>query len=328
MAIPRRSLAILLAAACGAALLLGRARDTAPPPSQDAAAPDSPAVTPLPAAPSPAGGALPPLPASLRGTDLDGGFSLDAEGRLLPTPGALRLFDYFLSASGEEPLETIEARITAEIEARLPPAAATDARELLARYLRYREALRGLDEPRVAGSGDLARRLQWVRELRREHFGAADAQALFGEEEELQRAAIDWLRVSRNLTLSDAERARQLEAIERALPENVRRAHDRAAAPLRALQEEEELRASGASEAEIRAMRERRFGAEAADRLAVLDRERAEWQRRLAAYRAERAVLLGGGAGESELEALRARHFQGAELARVRALDAEARPAR
>src|SRR5688572_28455160 len=40
----------------------------------------------------------PGLPASLQGTTPDGEVTLDAQGRIRPTPGLRRLFDYFLSS--------------------------------------------------------------------------------------------------------------------------------------------------------------------------------------------------------------------------------------
>ena len=72
-----------------------------------------------------------PLPRSLEGTEVDGGLAADPEGHLIVGPGVRALFDYFLSATGEEPAELIRARIIAEIEERLPPTAAREAIDLL-----------------------------------------------------------------------------------------------------------------------------------------------------------------------------------------------------
>jgi len=88
--------------------------------------------------------------------------------------------------------------------------------------------------------------------------------------------------------------------------------------------DETELREAGASAAEIAGLREDRFGAEAAARLEALDASRAEWQRRVDAYREERDPLLADAAPEERaalLEDVRARHFDGGELLRIRAQD-------
>jgi len=96
-------------------------------------------------------------------------------------------------------------------------------------------------------------------------------------------------------------------------------------------EEESALRELGADQAEIQTRREETFGEAAAERLAELDRRRAQWDERVALYRAERDALEAGAdrdeAGseadwEAELSRLRSRHFEGPELVRIRALDA------
>lgn len=275
---------------------------------------------------APAASELPALPASLRGTEVDGGLVVDARGRFTPTPDAIALFDYFLSATGEEPLATIRARIVAEIRRRLAPAAARDAEALLDQYLAYRDAARELFES-GAGELPLARRIQRIRELRRGIFGAEVARVLFGEEEARWFVEVERRRVASDPDLTPEERTDRLAALDEELPADVRETRRATLAALRLRRDEARLREQGAGPAEIQALREERFGPEAAARLAALDAQRAAWAARLARYREARDELL---AEEAEapaperaarLEALRAEHFQGPELLRVRALD-------
>lgn len=308
-----------------------------PPASPGGGRAEAPAGAPAPSGGSPAAPgeseiarlARGPLPRSLRGTEVGGGLALGEDGHFLPTRDAIALFDYFLAATGEEPEAVIRQRIVDQIRARLPAAAAAEAEALLDTYLRFRTAAREL-----AGSGDvpgdLERRLQWIRELRREHFGAT-AEVLFGEEEETTRIDLERRRVATDPELDEAEKRARLEALDEGLPESVRVARERARAPAATQQEVEALREAGASEQEVFALREERFGREAAERLAALDVEQERWQDRLGAYRAERDALVdeleaegADPAARSEaIEALRLRHFSEAELLRVRALDGE-----
>jgi len=276
----------------------------------------------------PRDGVLPPPPPSLADTTPDGDLAVDANGHLAPNPAALRLFDYYLAAAGEEPPDVIRARIVAEIGRRVDEPAAGEAVALLDRYLAYRaEAERLATEG--AAPADLERRLQWVRELRRRHFGADTAAALFGEEERLAENALARRRVASDPALAPEERERRMEALEAELPESVRESRRLARAIADSKREVDALRARGASDAEVWAARERRFGPEAADRLAALDVRRAGWQRRLDAYRAERDALLrdpelaplAPAEREARLEALRAVHFTPEERLRVRALE-------
>jgi hypothetical protein len=94
--------------------------------------------------------------------------------------------------------------------------------------------------------------------------------------------------VLRDPGLAEEERAARLAAMEAELPESAREARAAATAALTLRRDETRLRAEGASDAEIGALREARFGPEAAARLAALDQARAAWSARVSAYRAER----------------------------------------
>ena len=313
----------VLAGGAVAVLLLARGPGsepgTAPLPPPTGAPPES--------VPAPVDGApLPPLPASLRDTGVDGALPVDAQGRFVPGPEALALFDYFLSATGEEPDAVIRARIVAHARGALPPEAAREAEALLDTYLRYREHMRALTA-RGEPPEDLERRFQWIREERRRIFGAGLAAALFAEEEQVVTLDLERRRVAQDGSLSAAEKARRLDALEARLPERVREARREASAPARVAREVDALREAGAGDAEVFAVRQRAFGAEAAERLATLDREQAAFQAKLAAHAADRERLLAdpalsAGEREARLEALRAARFTESERIRVRALDA------
>ncbi len=306
-------MAIWLAARAPDETRAGPARDHAP---ARAAAPsvlrDAPAIS-----------ELPPLPASLAGTRPDGVLVRDTNGRFVPTRDALDLFDYFFSASGEEPDAQIRARIETVIAEQLDdPAPALD---LLDHYLGYRAEARSLFTDENTAALPLERRLQRIRELRRAHFGDL-AEALFAEEEERWRADIERLHVLHEPALSDEERAARLAALDAELPESVREARDAATAASSLRHDEERLRAEGASDAEIDALREARFGREAAERLAALDQARAAWHARVSAYRAERERVSAlepddTVARAAAIAVLREAHFHGAERLRIEALE-------
>jgi len=233
----------------------------------------------------------PTKPRSLRGTHVDGGLVVDADGRFVATIDARRLFDYFLSATGEMPDDALRARVVAEIQKRLPPDAARDAIALLDRYLAYRERVRAIATDAPA-DGDLDARLAMLESLRREMLGDDAADAFFADDEAHARRVLEIRRVTGDETLSAEERAARVEtlyaALEADLPPETReaRAAGRLALSLRA--SEDEIRAKGGGPAEIQAMRERLAGPEVAARLAELDVRRGEWTARVDAFRAAR----------------------------------------
>lgn len=293
--------------------------DAAPAPAVEAA----PGGGPDPhASRSPARTAVPP---SLAGSEVAGALAVDADGAFVPGPEALELFDWYLSATGEEPDDVLEERIRAEIRRRLQPPADAQALAFLDRYLGYRTGARELTEGGL-GRAPLERRLQVIRELRRAHFGAALAEHLFGPEEAMMRVDLERMRVAADPDLGAEERAAELAALEAELPEGERRARHETRAHLALRDEERALREAGASDAELHALRAERHGEEAADRLAALDAERARWHERVAAYRIERDGLRAGAEDDAAyvaaLAELRARSFEGPELVRIEALDA------
>lgn len=313
----RRAPAAALLAGAGALAAFAVASERRP---EAGGAAGASAAHSVPAAAVPTQAAEPgPLPPSLRGTEPSGELRVDARGRFAPDAEALALFDYFLSATGEEPDAAIRARIVAEMRRRLAPQAAQEAEALLDLYLAYRAKAAEISE------SDPWERFQQIRALRTDVFGAALAESLFGEEERIVAVDLERRRVLERSDLAPEERESRIAALDAELPPAEREARrlTLAAVDLRAA--EAALRAQGAGEAEIRGERERRFGPEAADRLAALDARRAAWSDRVSAYRAERDALAARGLPPDEyaqeLASLRSAHFQGPEILRIEALD-------
>lgn len=267
-------------------------------------------------------------PRSLRGTRVDGELTVDAAGDLLVTDGTRRFFDYFLTASGEETPERLRARIIAAAERRVPAPAARELGDLLDRYLLYRERVRLLAD--TGADGDLRARLDLVSALRREVFGTEVASTLFGDEEAAARLVLTERELTVDPTLSAEDRAARLAAVEADVPAELRASRAAAMTAIALRREEAALRDRGAPADELQALREQMVGADAAARLADLDRRRAEWTARVDAYRAARAAIEGdatldAAARTAALDALLAERFDTTEALRLRALDAIAR---
>lgn len=273
-----------------------------------------------------------PLPASLTGTAVDGGFTLDSAGHFVPDENALRLFEYFFSANGEESKDVLRGRILLHAMAGgLSDSVVTEIETVLDRYMAYRDAARATLASGAGEPTDLAARVAAMRALQLRVLGPDLASAFYGDEARLADIDMRRLAVLRDRMMGKEEQQRAIDAIDAQLPQSVRDAR-KASMALSALhQRVEALRVSGGSSAEIAALRRSEFGAGAAERLDMLDRTRAQWNARLTAYRGEEQKLRSAyGGNDSEtyrqaLATLRQRHFRSEELARVRALDAEAR---
>lgn len=260
---------------------------------------------------------------SLRGTVIDGALRVDEHGDLILGPEVIAFFDYFLSATGEEPDAVIRARILAAIGERLDGRAAEQATALLDKYLGFREAARTA-RPDLDQKADPLARLEEIRKLRREHFGDEAATALFGSEEQESAVAAAQSQVMLDRSLSEEEREARLAELDRQLPEEAREARTEARRPLAQQAEEEALREQGATPEELHRHRVATVGPQAAERLSGLDQRRADWKQRVDAFREERSRIPRStpdpDARRRAEQALLERSFTPQEQLRVRAI--------
>jgi lipase chaperone LimK len=270
------------------------------------------------------------LPASLHDTEVDGGFELDADGNLIITNRIRQLFDYFLSTQGEEPLPTIVQRLRAYIHNTLSGDAAAEAEQLLEDYIGYLDDVAALDSPVTPGQtidpAQLRAQKEQLAAIRASRFDAIANEAFFAEEEAYDHYTLSRLEVMQDENLSADERASRLAALESQLPpawqeslRDVTRYQD-----LQALTQQ--WQESDGNPANLQRMRENLLGQEAAERLAMLDQERAEWQQRMDSWLREReAILSNPGISEADkekqIDTARARLFNEQEQIRVRSLE-------
>jgi len=250
--------------------------------------------------------AEPSMPAfvrSLEDTRPDGDVKMAAAGVLMVDADLPRLFDYYLSAYGEKSLEAIRAEIEAELERRLQPVAAAEAKRILARYLDYKRALLELEShPQLVGGTmeTIRTHLDAKHQVRARFFSEEEAHAMFGFDDDYDRDAVARLEIHQGKALSAAQKQGRLAALDATLSPAMREARD---APLKVARLEElakTMRTQGSSEDDIYRMRAAAFSPEAAARLAEVDRSETAWKNRVAAYLAERNTLISNNATLAE----------------------------
>lgn len=266
------------------------------------------------------------LPASLSGTSAPSGWArVDSNGNLIPTPSLRQLFEYYLSALGEEPLRQLVARIEQEL-GRLVEPAHSEALNILGNYLDYKLALGDLEASYGQGPVDslreTERRMQEIQGLRRAWLDADTAEAFFAGEEAVDRFQLEQRRIAGDDTLTEEQRAQALVAAEQALPGALRRARE----DTRRFTEYERARQNLADNPDaLRAWREEAFGVKISQQLAEVEARQQAWEQSWQAYRQERQALERAGLAEPEREAaikdLRGRYFSGPDRVRARALD-------
>ena len=248
---------------------------------------------------------------SQEGTQPDGDLTtLNAPGTVADNAplayGELRrLFDYYLSALGEQNLPGITQQIQTELDRRLGAAPAKKARRLLDQYLDFKRAVVDLEaKPAVAGNGVAAIRARMLaqQELHRQYFGPAEIEGMFGFEDAMDTDAVARLEISQNATLSAAQKQQQLTAMDATMSPTLRAEREATQVVSRVEQRATDMRAKGASDDEIYRMRAKEFDAGAAGRLADLDREEMAWKQRIATYLDARNQVLKAQANASAPE--------------------------
>lgn len=268
-----------------------------------------------------------PLPPSFAGTEVDGRFRLDPAGNLLISMDIRRIFDYFLSAYGEESLQASIGRLQAYIRGNLAEPAQGQAMALLQQYLDYKQQLIQLEKdlPQLASLYAMRQREQAVRALRAGIFGVEAHQAFFAQEEAYNQFTLQRLALRHDSSLSDQQKAEALDQLRAGLPEELQELL------VPQLQEElrqqtSALRAQGGTPAQLRQLRLQLVGAEATARLEVLDGQRQQWQQRLNDYRRDKAAIeassgLSAADKREAIAALAGERFDASERLRLEAAE-------
>lgn len=216
---------------------------------------------------------------SLRGASPDGGWGLDAQGRLQPNLALRRRFDQWLSTLGELTVPQITAVVRQQALQDLGADGAAQVMAVWQNYLALQQhpwqvALDGHDLR--LWSAALAER----QRVRRERLGMAWAEAFYRDEETALQQ-----RLAQQARPAGEPGARTPESAPTSLPDSA------PGAALPVLPALAQAPAAGTDAQSLFAERSAAFGPEAALRLQAEDEAQAAWDRRLQQARAQVAAL-------------------------------------
>lgn len=226
---------------------------------------------------------------SLRGTEADGAVNFDANGRPRADRDLRRLFDYFLTRLGERSPAAIRLDLLVHLRdsLHLDTDALTQVLSWFDSYTNTQRASSGL-----ARSGNLADDFARMRTLHREQLGEELARAFYGDEDDYAAYTAQRLALERDPTLTPAQRDAGLTQLE-AQRDPMQRVAQQASTDFQlAVTQTEQFAEAHADGATRYAERAALWGEDAAQRLALLDEQEAQWSARLAAYARARADLL------------------------------------
>ncbi|KVE72493.1 lipase secretion chaperone [Burkholderia vietnamiensis] len=322
--------AVGLAAIGGVAIWSGtgsqRGADAARTPA-NALAPDGASVAARQAA-LPASAAL---PAPLVGSSAPR-LPLDAGGHLAKVRAVRDFFDYCLTARSELTAAALDALVAREIAAQLDATPAQpEALDVWRRYRAYLDALEKLPDGGAVDKIDpeaLQRALDQRASIAHRTLGDW-SQPFFGAEQSQQRYDLARLRIVHDRTLTDAQKAERLAALDQQMPADERAARAPAERQRAALDQIAQLQKSGATPDAVRAQLTQSLGADVAARVVQMQQDDASWQSRYADYAAQRAQIDAAGLSQqdrdAQIAALRQRIFtKPGEAVRAAAFDRSA----
>jgi lipase chaperone LimK len=268
------------------------------------------------------------LVSSLMGTHH--GVSLKSRNQQLIITASLKdLFDYYMSAAGEETTAEIDQRVQAELARQLQTSALAQAISIWHNYLAYKRELVEFDQqyPAHSSQPEKLKQLQLLQQrqlaliaLQDQIFGASTAEILFRFDRQLDGYTLEKAELFAS-DLSAEQIQQRLVNLSAQLPIetvlSLQRNNQQKA--LMEIDQQEELNAQQKFE-----QREQHVGAAAAGRLQELEEKRAAWNARMVEFKQQKQILEQAGLANEEyktsLNTLYTQHFSENEQLRARAL--------
>lgn len=276
------------------------------------------------------------LPPSLAGS-MPPRLPLDERGHLRKARAVRDFFDYFLTAQNQLPRNALDALVRNEIAAQLDGTIAEpevlDGWQRYTSYLKTMGSLQMLSAPASAGGTTRTDDLDAMQASLDERasvaartLGAEWSEAFFGADWRHARYTIERWRIQRDSTLTDAQQAARLQALEQSLPPEERAVLEnnrREQAQIRAVAQ---LQQPGVTIDQLRAQATQQFGPQAAERIVEMRQANDAWHAKYADYAAQRASIeamgLPPGERDAQIAQLRQRIFTDpAQVLRAASLD-------
>jgi lipase chaperone LimK len=212
---------------------------------------------------------------SYAGSKPDGKISINARGTIITDIDLKRLFDYFLTATGELSLDEITLQLSQYATGQLN---GEQLQQLLGLFDRYQSYLTDAQQLSTLTGDDISlqEKMWMLSALRTDALGEEMAQAFFADEENYI-----------NFTLNDKQIDDELseQEIQWLAAEN------RATEFQDTLLQNQQFQQQALTKNDIQAIRTEQYGRDAANRLAELDTQRAQWQAVVDGYFEQRQLI-------------------------------------
>jgi lipase chaperone LimK len=268
------------------------------------------------------------LPSSLKGTSH--GVTLTVhQDNLVITSSLKDLFDYYLSASGEETIAQISQRVALNLSSQLTTLALNQALTIWQDYISYKTALVQLDQQYSASDSalDKYQHLQLLQQrqlsliaLQDQIFSESIAQILFSFDRNIDNHTLEKARILAS-DLSGEAKQQSLINLDAQLPIEVIVSKKRNQKQKRLIEIDD---IDGLTSEQKYSLRAQQVGEAAANRLQQLDEKRQLWKQRINEFILQKQQLLDAELAAEDyiisLEELYQQNFAAAEQLRAKAL--------
>ena len=279
-----------------------------------------------------------PLPSTLEGTIMQQALAVDEQGDLRISSDLKRVYDYFLSTIEEEDLSVIISRIEEYLDYHLDEPALSQAKNNMDQYIALKRALFEFESERSESIKDimlqggslkgetylslLKEQLEAQRDLRSLHLSPETHDAFYADEEVYDQYSLARMEVKANKGLTEEEKQLRLAEIDAQAPQEIVESRRESQITDILKEKTQALKEAGASQQDIKTLRTEMLGEEAAERFDALDKERADWNKRVNDYLEKREAILSNDglsqqAKQDQINRIRQNDFDSREQIRV-----------
>lgn len=273
------------------------------------------------------------LPQSLADSPLPSALDTNEQGELIINMKVRRLFEFYLSAIGEETLAECILRIRHALTQQLPESAIATGLEVLEGFLQYQNHIGEIKNNFSARYHDDTYDLERIKEIKQTvrasrslFLSPQTSLAFYKQEDEYDDYMINKMAIKSRTDLTAQQKQVEYEYLNHQSPAWISQQELHTNLINHVQAQEKTLRESHADESAIHQLRVKHYGEQGAQNLAALDQQRAQWANRVEQYRLEsQAIITSSGYSQAEkeqlLQGIREQHFSGSELIRIKALD-------
>lgn len=267
---------------------------------------------------------------SLVGTEIDGKLLTDEYGNLILSIDVKDFFDYFFSAVGEVSLEQAVAEIEKQARYRLPPKAFEQTLTLLENYMAYQHAMQDIMARPLAPADQqdyryysevMGQTLEQMKQLRRDYFSPAAADAFFALEERYSEYAVATMHIRADDSLSEADKQARIRELDATMPEEMQLAQVEAQKTADLAVDARRLYEQGADDGQIVALLSEQYDRDTVQNMLSYYQRENQWQQRLNEFLALKSHLdqanLDTQEHQQQLQSLRETYFSTEELPRL-----------